>query len=69
MLHGYGEGDLILLRDEHGNVWRGEAERYSDNTIRYRFRDNNGRTISGMSDSFGVILRDDQGNTWRGFVD
>lgn len=68
-LHGHGEGEFIRLRDEFGNVWRGEAERYSDNTVRYRFRDAKGRTISGISDSWGVILRDEHGNVWRGFVD
>lgn len=69
VLHGHGEGDLIRLRDQYGNVWRGQAERYSDNTVRYLFRDSDGRTISGMSDSYGVILRDEHGNVWRGFVD
>lgn len=66
---GFGEGDYIRLRDELGNVWRGSAERDEDNSVRYRFRDEKGTTISGMSDSFGIILRDEKGNSWRGFVD
>ncbi len=67
-LYGYGHGDHIRLRDEHGNVWRGSAER-TDESVRYTFRDPNGRTITGVSDSFGIILRDDKGKTWRGFID
>lgn len=68
-MYGSGYGDFIRLRDEFGNVWRGEAEKQADDTVRYRFRDSQGRSISGISDSFGVILRDDKGNTWRGFID
>jgi hypothetical protein len=68
-LYGFGHGDHIRLRDEHGNVWRGSAERGTDDAVRYTFRDPNGRTISGVSDSFGIILRDDKGKTWRGFID
>ncbi|MBI3684694.1 MAG: hypothetical protein HY235_30355 [Acidobacteria bacterium] len=68
-MYGSGYGEFIRLRDEFGNIWRGEAEKQSDDTIRYRFRDSNGRAISGISDSYGVILRDEKGNTWRGFVD
>jgi hypothetical protein len=65
---GFGEGEYIRLRDEYGNVWRGSAERDQDNSVRYRFRDAKGHTITGISDTFGVILRDEKGNTWRGFV-
>jgi hypothetical protein len=68
-VYGFGAGDYIRLRDEFGNIWRGSAEKDCDNVIRYRFRDEKGRSISGMADSYGVILRDDRGNTWRGFVD
>jgi len=69
-VHGYGEGDYIRLRDEYGNVWMGSATRDDHSSmVRYRFRDNNGKSISGISDSFGIVLRDDSGNTWRGFVD
>ena len=68
-LYGYGYGDHIRLRDEYGNVWRGSAERASDDSVRYTFRDANGRTITGVSDSFGIILRDHRGKTWKGFID
>jgi hypothetical protein len=57
------------LRDEYGNVWRGSAERVSEESVRYTFRDANGRTITGVSDSFGIILRDHRGKTWKGFID
>jgi len=69
-LHGFGDGDFIRLRDEKGCEWRGTAE-VSDTTIRYRFQDQEGNYISGVSDeaSSGILLRDDKGNTWRGFVD
>ena len=59
----------MRLRDEYGNVWRGSAEVQDDRTVRFRFRDSYGNTISGISDGGGILLRDDQGNTWRGIVD
>lgn len=66
---GHGEGDFIRLHDEFGNEWRGVAERQQDDTIRYRFRDDQGNYASGVSDGYGIVLRDARGNTWRGFVD
>lgn len=68
-LQGYGMGEFVQLRDEFGNVWRGHAERLTDDSIHYRFRDSSGNTVSGISDRFGIVLRDQRGNTWRGFVD
>lgn len=68
-MFGYGEGDFIRLRDEYGTVWNGMADAMGDNIVRYRFRDSSGRSITGISDSFGIVLRDDKGNTWRGFVE
>ncbi len=69
MMYGVGDGDFVRLRDENGNVWRGQAEHAEDKSIRFIFRDSNGKRISGISDSFGVTLRDEEGNTWRGFID
>jgi hypothetical protein len=66
---GYGHGDHIKLKDEYGNVWRGSAMRNPDNSIAYRFRDAQGRTLTGVSDNVVVTLRDDKGNTWKGFID
>jgi hypothetical protein len=66
---GYGHGDHIRLVDEYGNVWRGTAERASDNSVVYRFRDGKGRSLTGVSDNLVVTLRDEKGNTWKGFVD
>jgi hypothetical protein len=66
---GYGEGDFVRLRDEYGTVWNGTVEPQGDNVYRFRFRNSEGKVITGMSDSFGVILRDERGNTWRGFVE
>ena len=68
-LYGFGHGDHLRLRDEFGNVWRGSAEKISDEAVRYTFRDANGRTITGVSGSFGLVLRDGRGKTWRGFID
>jgi hypothetical protein len=68
-LYGFGHGDHLQLRDEFGNVWRGTAEKVSEEAVRYTFRDCNGRTITGVSDSFGIVLRDDRGKTWRGFIE
>ena len=69
LMYGYGDGDFVRLRDEFGNVWRGQAESTEDQTIRFIFRDSEGRRISGISDTFGVTLRDEAGNTWRGYID
>jgi hypothetical protein len=68
-LYGFGHGDHIRLRDELGNVWRGSAERGDNDSVRYTFRDPNGRIITGVSESSGIILRDGRGKTWRGFID
>jgi hypothetical protein len=66
---GYGHGDHIRLKDEYGNVWLGSAERGSDNSVVYRFRDGHGRTLTGVSENLAVTLRDEKGNTWKGIVD
>lgn len=68
-MFGYGEGEFVRLRDEYGNVWNGMADPQGDNIVRYRFRDATGKSITGISDSFGIVLRDEKGNTWRGFVE
>jgi hypothetical protein len=68
-LYGFGHGDHLRLRDEFGNIWRGTAEKVGDESVRYTFRDANGRTITGVTDSSGLILRDGRGRTWRGFID
>ena len=66
---GYGDGDFVRLRDEYGREWKGMAEKQGDGTIRLRFRDSEGHSISGVSDSFGIVLRDERGNLWRGLLD
>src|SRR5258708_4946405 len=65
---GYGHGDHIRLKDEYGNIWRGTAERVTDNSVVYRFRDGKGRSLSGVSDNVTVTLRDEKGKTWKGFI-
>jgi hypothetical protein len=65
---GFGDGDYIRLRDEFGGVWRGTADVQDDEIVRYRFRNDAGRTITGVSDRYGITLRDDRGVTWRGYV-
>lgn len=69
MLAGFGDGEYIRLQDEFGTVWRGQARRESDSTVRYLFRDSYGNIISGIADNFGIVLRDEHGNTWRGFIE
>ncbi|MGA3027284.1 MAG: hypothetical protein ABSF98_21200 [Bryobacteraceae bacterium] len=68
-LSGFGYGEFIRLRDEFGNIWRGSAEEGPDDTVRYRFRDALGRSVTGVSDTWGLVLRDERGKTWRGFVE
>jgi hypothetical protein len=66
---GFGHGDNIKLKDEYGNIWRGSATRNPDNSVVYRFRDGEGRSLSGVSHDAVVTLRDERGKTWKGFVD
>lgn len=68
-MFGHGYGDHIRLRDEFGTVWRGVADLEDGNLVRYRFRDDKGHSISGISDSYGVLLRDDKGRSWRGSIE
>jgi hypothetical protein len=68
-LQGYGDGDFLMLRDEHGKVWKGTAELWDGNLVRFRLRDEDGNHASGVGDTFGIILRDDKGRTWRGIID
>ena len=68
-VHGFGHGDMIKLKDEYGNTWRGSATRNTDNSVAYRFRDGRGHTLTGVSSDAMVTLRDERGNTWKGFVD
>jgi len=68
-LFGFGTGEFVRLRDEYGAEWNGTAEPQGDNVIRYRFCNQQGKTISGISDSCGILLRDERGNAWRGFIE
>lgn len=65
---GYGQGDHIKLKDEYGNLWFGSALREPDGSIVYRFRDEHGKSLTGISYGETVTLRDQRGNTWKGFV-
>jgi len=65
---GYGYGDYIKLKDEYGNEWLGSASRADDNSVVYRFRDRNGHSLTGVSDSVALTLRDERGSTWKGFI-
>jgi len=67
-MSGFGDGDSIRLRDENGHVWQGSIDVNGDDSLRYRFRDDNGNDISGYADDFGVLLRDGKGRTWRGYI-
>jgi hypothetical protein len=67
-MHGFGEGDFVRLRDDRGNLWHGTVDVSGDDSVRYRFKDERGNSISGVSDSMGILLRDDKGNTWRGYI-
>jgi hypothetical protein len=66
---GYGHGDRIRLKDEYGNMWLGTAERGTGDTVVYRFRDGQGRTLTGVSESKVLTLRDEKGHTWKGIID
>ena len=65
---GYGQGDHIRLKDEYGNVWFGSAFRNQDGSTVYRFRDEHGKSLTGVSNGELVTLRDERGNTWKGFI-
>ena len=62
-------GRAIRLRDEYGHTGRGTAEKAADGSFHYTFRNNRGKTVSGLADGFGITLRDEKGKTWRGFID
>ena len=66
---GYGHGDHIKLKDEYDNIWFGSATRHPDNSVEYRFRNERGKSLSGISNDAVVTLRDESGQTWKGFVD
>jgi hypothetical protein len=68
-MHGHGEGDFIRLTGEDGRVWTGSATREPDNSVRYCFRDAKGKSMTGLSDAYGVVLRDETGKMWRGVID
>lgn len=68
-VHGFGYGEYIRLRDDCGQTWRGTAEEAADGTMRFTFRGNQGKVISGIHDGYGIILRDEKGRSWRGFID
>ena len=68
-MHGFGHGDFIGLRDDCGQNWRGSANQAADGSFHYTFRNENGKTISGLADGFGITLRDEKGRTWLGFID
>ena len=42
---GHGQGDYIKLKDEYGNVWHGTAERNADNSVVYRFRTRDRKSV------------------------
>jgi len=65
---GYGQGDHIKLKDEYGNVWLGSALRNPDDSIVYRFRNEHGKSLTGVSSGEAVNLRDELGSTWKGFI-
>lgn len=65
---GYGHGDHIRLKDEYGNEWVGAAARNPDSSVAYRFRNGQGKSLTGVSEGEAVTLRDERGSIWKGFV-
>lgn len=68
-IYGYGFGDHIKLKDDLGNVWHGSATRQQDDSVEYRFHDEHGKSLTGISHDKAITLRDDHGKIWKGFVD
>ena len=68
-LRGYGDDTFVRLKDDHGNVWTGTAERGADNLVYYHLRDSRGRPISGVATNYTRVFRDDRNTTWKGFVE
>lgn len=67
-LRGSGDETFVRLRDEHGNVWAGTAERGPDNLVYYHLRDTTGRPMSGVATSYTRVFRQGK-NTWKGIVE
>lgn len=68
-IYGYGFGEHIKLKDDSGKIWRGSATRQQDNSVEYRFRDEHGKSLTGVSHDKMITLRDDEGKIWKGFID
>lgn len=67
-LTGSGDADHIILKDQAGNVWRGTATRYPDDSVYYLFRDEKGNSLTGLGRESNLMLRDKLGSTWRGLI-
>jgi hypothetical protein len=64
------EGSLVKLGDEEkGSNWSGNAVEDGSGGYLYRFTDQRGQTMTGMSDGSTILMRDSSGRTWKGFVD
>ena len=68
-LRGYGDETFVRLRDEHGSVWVGTAERGNDDLVYYHLRDAAGRPMSGVATSYTRVFRDGKNRTWKGIVE
>lgn len=62
VIYGSGFGDFIRLRDEFGNIWRGEAGA-PVRTALVLFPRLERQSHRRYSDSFGVVLRDEKGGS------
>jgi hypothetical protein len=70
-LFGFSHGTgFVQLSDKEGTEWRGQS---TPNDMQgghsYRFQNDKGETLTGISDGQTLMLRDARGRTWKGIID
>lgn len=70
-LFGFSHGTgFVQLSDKEGTEWRGQSTPNDmEGGHSYRFQNDKGDTLTGISDGQTLMLRDARGRTWKGIID
>lgn len=70
-LFGFGNGSgFVQLSDREGTEWRGQSIPNDVNGGHsFRFQNEKGETLTGISDGQTLMLRDARGRAWKGVID